>query len=138
VTDGVIDEYTSGGWDSMSPAFDIMGANGTVVTPSSPRRITAMVCRERQLSFEEWAAIPLVTLTAWHHVGDAGTVEGRGVGARARRRFRHRRDGDSSRETLRRDAGHHEPSAATRKSRKRRRSAWTRSSITGRTILPTK
>ncbi len=67
VTDGVIDEWTSSGWDSMSPAFDIMGrkrqggyaefakAHHTDVIPVSDR-----------LSFEEWAAIPLVTLTAWH------------------------------------------------------------------------
>ena len=67
VTDGVIDEYTTGGWDSMSPAFDIMGmrrqggyaefakAHHTDVLPVSDK-----------LSFEEWAAIPLVTLTAWH------------------------------------------------------------------------
>ena len=51
----------------MSPAFDIMGmrrqggyaefakAHHTDVLPVSDK-----------LSFEEWAAIPLVTLTAWH------------------------------------------------------------------------
>jgi len=67
VTDGVIDEYTSSGWDSSSPSFDIMGrkrqggyaefvkAHHTDVLPVSDK-----------LSFEEWAAIPLVTLTAWH------------------------------------------------------------------------
>ncbi|HUJ12047.1 MAG TPA: zinc-binding dehydrogenase [Verrucomicrobiae bacterium] len=67
VTDGVIDEYTSSGWDSASPSFDIMGrkrqggyaefakAHHTDVIPVSDK-----------LSFEEWAAIPLVTLTAWH------------------------------------------------------------------------
>ena len=67
VTDGTIDEYTSSGWDSASPSFDIMGrkrqggyaefakAHHTDVLPVSDK-----------LSFEEWAAIPLVTLTAWH------------------------------------------------------------------------
>ncbi|HUI07836.1 MAG TPA: zinc-binding dehydrogenase [Verrucomicrobiae bacterium] len=67
VTDGVLDEYTSSGWDSASPSFDIMGrkrqggyaefakAHYTDVVPVSDR-----------LGFEEWAAVPLVTLTAWH------------------------------------------------------------------------
>ena len=67
VTDGVTDEYTASGWDSASPHFDIMGrkrqggyaefakAHHTDVIPVSDK-----------LSFEEWAAIPLVTLTAWH------------------------------------------------------------------------
>jgi len=67
VTDGTIDEYISSGWDSASPSFDIMGrkrqggyaefakAHHTDVIPVSDK-----------LSFEEWAAIPLVTLTAWH------------------------------------------------------------------------
>jgi NADPH:quinone reductase-like Zn-dependent oxidoreductase len=67
VTDGIIDEWTTSGRDSMSPAFDIMGrkrqggyaefakAHHTDVLPLSDK-----------LSFEEWAAIPLVTLTAWH------------------------------------------------------------------------
>jgi NADPH:quinone reductase-like Zn-dependent oxidoreductase len=67
VTDGVMDEHTSSGWDSASPSFDIMGrkrqggyaefakAHHTDVLPVSDK-----------LSYEEWAAIPLVTLTAWH------------------------------------------------------------------------
>ena len=67
VTDGAIDEYTTSGWDSASSSFDIMGlrrqggyaefakAHHTDVLPVSDK-----------LSFEEWAAIPLVTLTAWH------------------------------------------------------------------------
>ena len=67
MTDGVIDEYTASGWDSASSSFDIMGrkrqggyaefakAHHTDVLPVSDK-----------LSFEEWAAIPLVTLTAWH------------------------------------------------------------------------
>ncbi len=67
VTDGAVDEWTTSGWDSMSPAFDIMGmrrqggyaefakAHHTDVLPVSDK-----------LSFEEWAAIPLVFLTAWH------------------------------------------------------------------------
>src|SRR5664280_332559 len=67
VTDGVIDEYTTSGWDSASSSFDITGlkrqggyaefakAHHTDVWPVSDK-----------LSFEEWAAIPLVTLTAWH------------------------------------------------------------------------
>ena len=67
VTGGTIDEFTSSGRDSASPSFDIMGrkrqggyaefakAHHTDVLPVSDK-----------LSFEEWAAIPLVTLTAWH------------------------------------------------------------------------
>jgi NADPH:quinone reductase-like Zn-dependent oxidoreductase len=67
VTAGGIDEYTASGWDSASSSFDIMGlkrqggyaefakAHHTDVLPVSDK-----------LGFEEWAAIPLVTLTAWH------------------------------------------------------------------------
>ncbi len=89
VTDGTVDEYTSSGWDSASPRFDIMGrkrqggyaefakAHHTDVIPVSDK-----------LSFEEWAAIPLVTLTAWHMLvtraklkaGETVLVHGAGSG----------------------------------------------------------
>jgi NADPH:quinone reductase-like Zn-dependent oxidoreductase len=67
VTDGVIDEYTSSGWDSMSPAFDIMGRKrqGGYAEFAKAHHTDVLPVSEK-LSFEEWAAIPLVTLTAWH------------------------------------------------------------------------
>lgn len=67
VTDGVIDEYTSSGWDSMSPAFDIMGRkrNGGYAEFAKAHHSDVLPVNDK-LSFEEWAAIPLVTLTAWH------------------------------------------------------------------------
>ncbi len=67
VTDGVLDEWTTTGWDSMSPHFDIMGmrrqggyaefakAHQHDIIPVSPT-----------LDFEQWSAVPLVFLTAWH------------------------------------------------------------------------
>ena len=67
VTDGVIDEYTSSGWDSMSPAFDIMGRkrSGGYAEFAKAHHSDVLPVSDK-LSFEEWAAIPLVTLTAWH------------------------------------------------------------------------
>ena len=67
VTDGVIDEYTSSGFDSMSPVFDIMGRkrNGGYAEYAKAHRSDVIPVSDK-LSFEEWAAIPLVTLTAWH------------------------------------------------------------------------
>ncbi len=67
VTDGVIDEYTSSGWDSMSPSFDIMGRkrNGGYAEFARAHHSDVLPVSDK-LSFEEWAAIPLVTLTAWH------------------------------------------------------------------------
>ncbi len=67
VTDGVIDEYTSSGWDSMSPSFDIMGRKrqGGYAEFTKAHRSDVIPVSDK-LSFEEWAAIPLVTLTAWH------------------------------------------------------------------------
>lgn len=67
VTDGVIDEYTSSGWDSMSLAFDIMGRKrqGGYAELAKAHRSDVLPVSDK-LSFEEWAAIPLVTLTAWH------------------------------------------------------------------------
>jgi len=67
VTDGVVDEYTSSGWDSMSPAFDIMGRkrNGGYAEFAKAHHSDVLPVSDK-LSFEEWAAIPLVTLTAWH------------------------------------------------------------------------
>lgn len=67
VADGVIDEYTSSGYDSMSPAFDIMGRkrNGGYAEFAKAHRSDVIPVSDK-LSFEVWAAIPLVTLTAWH------------------------------------------------------------------------
>ena len=122
VTDGVIDEYTASGWDSASPNFDIMGlkrqggyaefakAHHTDVLPVSDK-----------LSFEEWAAIPLVTLTAWHMLvtraqlkaGETVLVHAAGL--------RHWHDGHSTRQSLWRVAGLHD--GWQRRERRRRRKA---------------
>jgi NADPH:quinone reductase-like Zn-dependent oxidoreductase len=67
VTDGVIDEWTTSGWDSMSPSFDIMGMrrNGGYAEFAKAHHTDVLPVSDK-LGFEEWAAIPLVTLTAWH------------------------------------------------------------------------
>jgi NADPH:quinone reductase-like Zn-dependent oxidoreductase len=67
VTDGVIDEYTLSGWDSASPSFDIMGRKrqGGYAEFAKAHHSDVLPVSDN-LSFEEWAAIPLVTLTAWH------------------------------------------------------------------------
>jgi len=67
VTDGTIDEYTSSGWDSASPSFDIMGRRRQGgYAEFAKAHHTDVIPVGDKLSFEEWAAIPLVTLTAWH------------------------------------------------------------------------
>jgi NADPH:quinone reductase-like Zn-dependent oxidoreductase len=67
VTDGAIDEYTTSGWDSASPSFDIMGRKrqGGYAELAKAHQSDVLPVGDK-LSFEEWAAIPLVTLTAWH------------------------------------------------------------------------
>jgi NADPH:quinone reductase-like Zn-dependent oxidoreductase len=67
VTDGAIDEWTTSGWDSMSPAFDIMGMrrNGGYAEFAKAHHADVIAVSER-LGFEQWAAVPLVFLTAWH------------------------------------------------------------------------
>jgi NADPH:quinone reductase-like Zn-dependent oxidoreductase len=67
VNDGVIDEWTTTGWDSMSPSFDIMGMRrqGGYAEFAKAHRADIIPISD-QLSFEEWAAVPLVFLTAWH------------------------------------------------------------------------
>lgn len=67
VTDGVRDEYTTSGWDSASPSFNVMGRerNGGY-TEFAKAHHSDVIPVSDKLSYEEWAAIPLVTLTAWH------------------------------------------------------------------------
>ncbi|MGD0649839.1 MAG: zinc-binding dehydrogenase [Verrucomicrobiia bacterium] len=67
VTDGAIDEWTTSGWDSMSPSFDIVGMRrqGGYAEFAKAHHSDVLPVSDK-LSFEEWAAIPLVTLTAWH------------------------------------------------------------------------
>jgi NADPH:quinone reductase-like Zn-dependent oxidoreductase len=67
VTDGVEDEWTRAGWDSLSPAFDIMGMRrqGGYAEFAKAHRADVIAVSDRY-SFEEWAAVPLATLTAWH------------------------------------------------------------------------
>jgi NADPH:quinone reductase-like Zn-dependent oxidoreductase len=67
VTEGTIDEYTASGWDSASPTFDIMGRKrqGGYAEFAKAHHSDVLPVSDK-LSFEEWAAIPLVTLTAWH------------------------------------------------------------------------
>ena len=67
VTDGVVDEYTASGWDSASPNFDIMGRKRQGgYAEFAKAHYTDVIPVSDNLSFEEWASIPLVTLTAWH------------------------------------------------------------------------
>ena len=67
VTDGAIDEWTTSGWDSASPSFDIMGCERQGgYAEFAKAHHTDVIPVSDKLSFEEWAAIPLVTLTAWH------------------------------------------------------------------------
>ncbi len=67
VTDGVVDEYTASGWDSASPNFDIMGRKRQGgYAEFAKAHYADLISVSDKLSFEEWAAIPLVTLTAWH------------------------------------------------------------------------
>jgi NADPH:quinone reductase-like Zn-dependent oxidoreductase len=67
VTDGTIDEYTTSGWDSASPAFDIMGRRRQGgYAEFAKAHHTDVIGVSDTYAFEEWAAIPLVTLTAWH------------------------------------------------------------------------
>jgi NADPH:quinone reductase-like Zn-dependent oxidoreductase len=67
VTDGIIDEYTSSGWDSASSSFDIMGRKrqGGYAEFAKAHHVDVLPVSDK-LSFEDWAAVPLVTLTAWH------------------------------------------------------------------------
>ena len=67
VTDGTIDEYTTSGWDSASPSFDIMGRKRQGgYAEFAKAHYTDVLPVSDKLGFEEWAAVPLVTLTAWH------------------------------------------------------------------------
>jgi NADPH:quinone reductase-like Zn-dependent oxidoreductase len=67
VTDGVLDEWTASGWDSMSPAFDIMGMRrqGGYAEYAKAHHADVIPVSDT-LDFTEWAAVPLVFLTAWH------------------------------------------------------------------------
>ncbi len=67
VTDGAVDEWTTSGWDSMSPAFDIMGMRrqGGYAEFAKAHHTDVLPVGDK-LSFEEWASVPLVFLTAWH------------------------------------------------------------------------
>lgn len=81
VTDGTMDEWTASGWDSMSPSFDIMGRKrqGGYAEFAKAHHTDVIAVSDR-LSFEQWAAIPLVTLTAWHMlVGRAQLKAGESV-----------------------------------------------------------
>lgn len=67
IRDGKSPHYKSGIWDSLSPGYQIVGFQNNggyaeyAVVPSEN-----VVPVSPQLSFEEWASIPLVFLTAWH------------------------------------------------------------------------
>lgn len=67
VTDGVIDEWTSTGRDSMSSSFDIMGMRrqGGYAEFAKAHQ-SDIIPVSNKLSPEQWAAVPLVFLTAWH------------------------------------------------------------------------
>ncbi|HXV28237.1 MAG TPA: zinc-binding dehydrogenase [bacterium] len=59
--------FCKSGWDSLCPEYHIMGFQvngGYAEYVKAPARNIIPV--NRRLSFEEWAAIPLVHLTAWH------------------------------------------------------------------------
>lgn len=62
-----VDEWTLRGDDSQSPRFDILGMGcqgGYAQYVAAPAHTIIPV--SEKLSWEEWAAIPLVFLTAWH------------------------------------------------------------------------
>lgn len=60
-------EFCRTGWDSLCPDYKIMGfqvSGGYAEYVKVPAQNIIPV--SRRLSFEEWAAVPLVFLTAWH------------------------------------------------------------------------
>lgn len=59
--------YCASGWDSMCPEYRIMGFQvdgGYAELVKAPSQNILPI--SKKLSFEEWASIPLVFLTAWH------------------------------------------------------------------------
>lgn len=64
---GKSEHYQSGYWDSLSPSFQIVGLqnNGGYAEFVKVPAENIMPVSNRY-SFEEWAAIPLVYVTAWH------------------------------------------------------------------------
>jgi NADPH:quinone reductase-like Zn-dependent oxidoreductase len=61
------DEYAARGYDSASPSFDLMGLRrqGGYAEFAKAHQKDVLPVSDK-LSFEEWAAVPLVFLTAWH------------------------------------------------------------------------
>lgn len=60
--------HCQSGWDSLCPEFHIMGFRipGGYAQFARARQDHVLSLPPSKLSFEEWAAVPLVFLTAWH------------------------------------------------------------------------
>jgi NADPH:quinone reductase-like Zn-dependent oxidoreductase len=61
------DEFSARGFDSLSSGFEIMGAHRAGgYAEFAKTHYDDVIPVSEKLSFEEWAAVPVVFLTAWH------------------------------------------------------------------------
>lgn len=67
IRSGQSDFYKSGIWDSLAPGYQIVGfQNNGGYAEFAKVPAENIIPVSKKFSFEEWAAIPLVFLTAWH------------------------------------------------------------------------